>query len=276
MGVQMVRGTMGDFYREEGKQQISGVHVRQDRDRRVVRSRIAVDARGYRGKLLNKNDAAHTAIAARMYVDKSDLAVQERRVEFHLPGYLLPRYGWVFPSEGESNVGGGMRLDKMQGSSLDSLVRQFLLDDVMRGRLSVKLRKKLEDDNYNLGDLLFKVWTLRFGSQEQPLNYHGAIAVGDAASLINPISGGGIGNTVASAIFGAEVIAEVLKEHPSGDITAEMLQPYNDRVWEELGPALRKSYQFARVLERIPLMADVIVKLGRTNSLFARLIIDSL
>ena len=57
-----------------------------------------------------------------------------------------------------------------------------------------------------------KGWTLPLGSKKRKAAFNGAILLGDAASLIDPFTGEGIGNALTSAKIAAPVIEKAFKE----------------------------------------------------------------
>ena len=91
-----------------------------------------------------------------------------------------------------------------------------------------------------------KGWQLPFGSprkkeESQPRIMHaeGCLLVGDAASLVDPFSGEGVGN----ALLSAEVACKHILENRGGD-------EYQKEIWSLLGPELTNSYKMQRMSRR--------------------------
>jgi flavin-dependent dehydrogenase len=61
---------------------------------------------------------------------------------------------------------------------------------------------------------------------------NGVIITGDAASLVNPIHGGGIGPSMLSGFYAGKTIATALEK---GEPTQEALWPYNKMYMESYG-----------------------------------------
>jgi len=61
---------------------------------------------------------------------------------------------------------------------------------------------------------------------------NGVMLVGDAACLVNPIHGGGIGPSMLSGLLAGETIIEALR---GGDVSTASLWPYNSKYMEEYG-----------------------------------------
>ena len=69
--------------------------------------------------------------------------------------------------------------------------------------------------------------------------------LGDAAGLIDPFTGEGIGNALYSARFAAEVAAEAVE---AGDFSGRFLQHrYGRRLWDTLGDELQISTRLQRL-----------------------------
>ena len=79
----------------------------------------------------------------------------------------------------------------------------------------------------------------------------GAMCVGDAASLVDPFSGEGIGNALVSAKMTSEVFDESL--HSSG-FSEESAEIYMKELWDKLGPELTNSYSLQKVVKKKWLM----------------------
>jgi flavin-dependent dehydrogenase len=97
--------------------------------------------------------------------------------------------------------------------------------------------------------------------------------VGDAAGLINPLTGGGIHNGFQSAILASDVIDVALNKK---DTSLKQLAVYDDLVDQQMKANMRKSYFIQRSLMRIPLWVDILVRWGGSNSEVAKIFIDKL
>jgi flavin-dependent dehydrogenase len=101
---------------------------------------------------------------------------------------LLPWYGWVFPvGEHRVNigVGGSLALLRERGSDLTRLLDAHADTMRARGVISGELRDRRAHHLPHLGDM-------------PRLGYPRAVLIGDAASMINPVSGEGIAYAVTA------------------------------------------------------------------------------
>jgi geranylgeranyl reductase family protein len=125
-----------------------------------------------------------TAIAMRAYAvtDTPDMVFEWSRE-------LLPAYGWIFPTgHGTANVGVGVMLSarRRRGLDLRSTVEQFAESCRRRG--------------IDLGPLSrFRSHHLPLGIRPPRLAYNRMVLIGDAASMINPLSGEGIAYGMTAA-----------------------------------------------------------------------------
>lgn len=251
---------------EDGR--VVGVQARFNGTVKDIRSKVVVGADGVTSSIAralrpDKHDDGHRAIALRAYI--TDIEVLPHEVEFYLYKGILPGYAWIFPiGEGQANLGLGMRLDKYKNvdKSLEDMVDVFLDMPVIKKRLK---------NGGQLNDIA--KWQLDFGSQSMQRAYDGALLVGDAAGLINPLTGGGIHNGLQSALFASEVIHGALAKD---DTSLEQLQIFDKKIDDNLKKNMRKSYLIQRSLIYFPMSVDLLIRWGGANSDVAKIFIDKL
>ena len=251
---------------EDGR--VVGVQARFNGTVKDIRSKVVVGADGVTSSIAralrpDKHDDGHRAIALRAYI--TDIEVLPHEVEFYLYKGILPGYAWIFPiGEGQANLGLGMRLDKYKNinKSLEDMVDVFLDMPVIKKRLK---------NGGQLNDIA--KWQLDFGSQSMQRAYDGALLVGDAAGLINPLTGGGIHNGLQSALFASEVIHGALAKD---DTSLEQLQIFDKKIDDNLKKNMRKSYLIQRSLIYLPMSVDLLIRWGGANSDVAKIFIDKL
>jgi flavin-dependent dehydrogenase len=105
---------------------------------------------------------------------------------------------------------------------------------------------------------------LPFGSHRRKAHYNGAVLLGDAAGLIDPFSGEGVGNGMLSAREAARVIEKALK---ANDVSERVLKEYEDALWAELGPELQQSYRLQKLGRNTFLLNLVIDKAARSQQI---------
>jgi geranylgeranyl reductase family protein len=266
-GAEFKHGQVQEPLIENG--QVVGVKARFNGTTKELRSRMVIAADGVSSVIArnlreDKHPPQHAAVAVRAYIE--GIEIMPREVEFYLYKSILPGYAWIFPTENESaNIGLGMRTDvfKRTKSNLNDMLDEFLALPSIAKRLK---------PGWKLTGL--KRWPLKFGSMKDVKRvYNGALLIGDAGALINPLTGGGIHNSMISARIAADVIDLALD---ANNTTEVMLQPYEVELNEALWDNMRRSYFMQRWLMRSPLSIDVLIKLAGSNNKFAETFLTKL
>ncbi len=251
---------------ENGK--VTGVQIKKDGSKQDIKAKIVIGADGVTSAISralrpDKAKDAHRAVAMRAYIE--DLEEYPNVVEFHLYNEILPGYAWIFAlGEDRANIGLGMRLDKYKqfNKSLEELMEVFLDLPIIKKRL--KRGGVLKDT---------AVWPLNFGSQDMQRAYEGVLLIGDAAGLINPLTGGGISNGVQSAVIATDVVHRALVD---GDISLPVLREYERLLSDRLRTGMKRSYFMQRSLILFPSWVDLLIRWGGSNSALARTFIEKL
>ncbi len=182
----------------------------------------------------NAMPSEHTCIAVRGYY--SNVKGLSDKIEIHFVDDFLPGYFWIFPLEnGQCNVGLGMVAKEMQAKNLN-------LVEGLKRILSHSRFAERFSDAIELSPI--KGWTLPFGSNRRKLSFDGALLVGDAAALVDPLTGEGIGNAMLSASLAADAAFEAIHKN---DFSREQLEIYEKNVWDALGPELETSYSMQKL-----------------------------
>ena len=222
----------------------------------TLRARVVLGCDGFnsivaRRSGLYAHDPQHWVVALRCYYE--GVAGTTDEIELHFVDEVRPGYFWIFPLEnGGANIGIGMVHSEMKRRGVD----------LKRALAAVIARPPFAERFAGARPLERPVgWNLPVGSRRRPCHGDGFLLLGDAASLIDPFTGEGIGNALYSARLAAEVCREAIAAE---DTSAAVLGPYEDRLWEALGPELRVSYQMQRMGRVRPLLNFVIGKGARS------------
>ena len=228
-----------------------------------VNSAVARSCLGAKATL----DPAHSCDAVRGYY--SGIQGLTQHIEIHFVKSAMPGYFWIFPLEnGTANVGLGLLSKDLQTKmkkEKTSLVQ--MMDHIIHEEPVFKERFS---DAKAISPITG--WRLPFGSARRQLSGNGWILVGDAASLVDPFSGEGVGNATASGRLAAQFIDEALGR---GDVSKMSLGPYEVAVWEELGKELSTSYKMQQ-LGRIEWLLNLVVRKAATRPAVRELISASL
>jgi flavin-dependent dehydrogenase len=81
------------------------------------------------------------------------------------------------------------------------------------------------------------------------------LLLGDAAKLIDPFTGEGIGNAMISGYYAAETVADCIKKN---DFTSLITNNYQELTDKKLGPELNLGLQLQRLAHR-PLLLNLVI-----------------
>ena len=215
---------------------------------------------------LYKHESRHWLVALRCYYE--NVAGLGEQIELHYVRDVEPGYFWIFPLEnGCANVGIGMvhKFLKKRRIDLKQALARVMASPAFKDRFAAA--RPLEEP---VG------WNLPAGSKRRKIHGDGFMLLGDAASLIDPFTGEGIGNALYSARAAVE-IAVAAKE--TGDYRAGFLEGYEKAVWEALGDELRIStrmQQLARWKFLLNLVIDRAAGNPEMEDLFSGMISNAL
>ena len=250
---------------------VVGVQAQVNGSTEAMYAKVVVGADGVTSSITRslrpkeeQHEDKHRAVALRAYIE--DLEIYPNEVEFYLYEDILPGYTWIFPiGEGKANIGLGMRLDhfRQKKGGLEDMLQQFLE--------MPEIKKRLRQGG-QLRDIA--TWQLNFGSQKQMQHvYDGALLIGDAAGFINPVTGGGIHNSLISAELASETIHDALEK---GDTSQAEMVVYEQRCKEAMWSNMRRSYNIQRALIRFPMLVDYLIRVGKENGQLAQIFLSKL
>jgi geranylgeranyl reductase family protein len=199
-------------------EQVIGVEVRTPAGPQTLRARQTVLATGASMGLLERTGLLpvqpHFGRAARGYYE--GLTGLPDAIEFHLDSIPRPGYGWVFPiSPTAANVGVGYFTPPGQ-KPLHASPREALATLLAQPAVASRMgQAQLEGP--------IRGYPLRFDFPQARLAWPGLLLTGEAAGLVNPLTGEGIDY----ALEAAEVAAETLTHtRYAGTAPVQVAQAY--------------------------------------------------
>jgi geranylgeranyl reductase family protein len=200
-----------------------------------------------------------TMLAARSYYD--DLNILSDRVQLRFDGVPLPGYGWVFPTgPRQANVGAGYftteRTHKPPSpkESFDAFVQHSRLNKTLGKARQVTPMKS---------------FPLRDDFPTAPTFAGRVMLVGEAAGLVNPLSGEGIDYALESGRIAAEHLATMFAQD---DFSEARYQAYDQALRARFQKLFEFCYQVRKALYHA-LWLNVLVKIAsRRNDLKSLLI----
>lgn len=197
------------------------------------------------GNIRKENE--HHVGAIRAYYTGLSNGNPHNFVELHYLKEFFPGYLWIFPlPNGAANVGAGMRTDKISEKRVN-LKKE--LDRILHEHPRFK-------DRFKDAQLTGKVvgFPLPLGSKKRKISGKNFMLVGDAAALIDPLTGEGIGNATISGIFAAEQVKKCLD---ANDFSAAMMEHYDQAVYDKLWKELQISHRLQQVFQRRWLLSAI-------------------
>ena len=199
-------------------------------------------------------DRAHHAGSVRAYYANIS-GLQADTTEIFFERRFLPSYLWVFPLPGNvANVGFGMLSSEIvkRRINLKTAFHEFI-DNMPE----LKARFANAEPVSTLDG-----FGLPLGSKPGVLSGDRFLLAGDAASLIDPISGDGIGNAMLSGRHAGEQVKRCFAEN---DFSATAMKPYDAAVMNALGKELRWRHRAQQVLGGMPLLLDAVFAAGNNR-----------
>ena len=146
--------------------------------------------------------------------------------DFYIGSCAPGGYAWVFPKgEDRANVGLGVQLTRLKGSG----EVKIYLDKFVKNHPELSKGKVIE---IVAGAV----------STSQPLDRvvdNGIMLVGDAARVIDPLTGGGVAHACITGMYAGMVAAEAVE---AGDYSSKFLQRYEDMWRKRLEEKLYRNW----------------------------------
>ncbi|MFN0276059.1 MAG: NAD(P)/FAD-dependent oxidoreductase [Chitinophagales bacterium] len=228
----------------------------------AFQSKLVIDASGAHSQFAQEIgnisvDRKHYCAAIRAYYKNVSGMKEGNYIELHFLKDFLPGYLWIFPlPNGEANVGLGMRSDYVSKKKIDLKKK---LPEVIEKYPQLKERFK----NAEPVDKI-KGYGLPLGSKKRKLSGDNYMLVGDAASLIDPFTGEGIGNAVMSGMCAALQAKECIEKN---DFSAHRLKQYDETIYRRLWDELKLSHRMQQLVNYQWLFNFVVRKANRNRVL---------
>ena len=203
---------------------------------------------------LYNSDMNYTAVGLRCYYENvEDLTDQ---IELHYVNETIPGYFWIFPAGNKkANIGVGLLKSsaKKKKYNLQQIMQQVINSKNFKHRF--KNSNALEKP---------KGWNLPFGNTKRENHGNGFLLLGDAAGLVDPFTGEGIGNAMESGKIAADI---VLKAKKINNFSNQILSEYDKVLWEYLGSELKTSTLLLKLAHYRILLNFVIDRASRNKNI---------
>lgn len=199
-------------------------------------------------------DKQHYSAGLRQYWKGVKGFEEGNPIELHFYKNTLPGYLWVFAlPNGWANVGIGIRSDVVSRKKLNikTLMHELITTHPLLKNRFAHAEPVEEPKGYGLP----------LGSKKVPVSGERFILVGDAASLIDPFTGEGIGNAMISGRVAAAHITSCIQQNR---FDAAFQKGYDMALYAKLNGELQTSYQLQKMLN-YPWIFNLIVNKANTN-----------
>ena len=222
---------------------------------------MVVDCSGVRSDLAKDHgiemELEHYCAGLRQYYTGVTGLSEEGYIELHFINDVLPGYFWIFPmTDGRVNVGLGMlsaSVSKHKVNLKELLTKIITNHPVISKRF--ENAKALES---------VKGWGLPLGSKKRQLHFDRLLFCGDAASIIDPFTGEGIGNAMISAKYASDVIAKAVEDN---DFSEANVRSYTEQVYHHLWPELNMSHKLQKMV-KYPWLFNFVANKGAKSKEF--------
>ncbi len=199
-------------------------------------------------------DKNHLMAGVRAYYEGITGVHPKNYIELHFLKDFKPGYFWIFPlGQTKCNIGIAM-LSK-------SVVKKKI--NLNQALNAVIQSKPHLTERFRQAKQLSKIkgFSLPLGSIQRPLSGENFLLLGDAAGLIDPFTGEGIGNALASGYYAAEHVISCLK---SNDFSADHNLNYDRTVYNKLGKELKMG-KIMQSLLNYPALFNLVVNKASKN-----------
>jgi geranylgeranyl reductase family protein len=222
---------------------VTGINARnlKTNEKMQLKSRVTVDATGFAAVLrrrLPKNMSVETEVANQdveaCYREIRQLKQEDEEskyCEIYLNQNTAPGgYAWIFPKTGARvNAGLGICMREKFPNPKTQFYRHVLTNKLFDGSLLLSSGAWYDPTRRPLDSMVA----------------NGIVIVGDAACLVNPVHGGGIGPSMLSGHLAGKTIVEALETDVASQ---EALWPYNQAYMKSYGNKQASLDVFRRLL----------------------------
>jgi geranylgeranyl reductase family protein len=212
-----------------------------------------------------KPDRQHYSAGLRIYYEGITSFQESNFIELHFFRDVLPGYLWIFPlPNNRANVGIGI-----------------LSSVVSKKRINLKtILKALIENNTHLNERFRdarplevpKGYGLPLGSKKRKISGDRFLLLGDAASLIDPFTGEGIGNAIRSGRIAATHIVNAFK---ANDCSRSFNTAYDQEIYRRMWPELKVSRALQNLC-RYPRLFNSIVRKANRSTHIHQVLVDAL
>lgn len=208
-----------------------------------IKTKVVVGADGA-NSIVSRKLTSHTVeknhhcAGLRQYFENVSGFHQHNFIELHFYEGILPGYFWIFPlPNNQANVGLAMLSSEVIKQKVNLKEK---LTDIIQHHPAVSPRFKNAKPLESI-----KGFGLPLGSKKRTCSGHRFLLLGDAAGLIDPFSGEGIGNAIRSGRIAAAHLISVFEQNR---FDAKFNTLYDKEIYDKMWKELRISRSMQHLL----------------------------
>ena len=248
---------------------VDDVGVEIETGTQKLKAKLIVGADGVNSivnKLLAKRkwEKDQCAAGLRQYYENVTGFHENNHIELHFYKDILPGYFWIFPmANNRANIGLGIFADSAQVKQINIKEK---LQEIIKTHPKVKDRFKEATPLESI-----KGFRLPLGIKKNSISGNRYLLLGDAAALIDPFSGEGIGNAIRSGRLAAEHIVAAITQNK---FDSTFNKKYDKIIYQKMWNELRVGHSLQKLL-KYPRLFNMVVNKARKNESF-RLLLTSM
>jgi len=216
---------------------VKGVKLDYLGEAKEIRANIVIGADGLASRI---GRAADIRTQVRMKDMESGLQYsvsnvdvpKDKMIMYVGSNYAPGGYLWIFPKGDRfANIGIGIDGKSSQDRSAKSYLDEFMADNFPKAAILTTMCGGIPCPT----------------PMKSPIK-NGLMLVGDAAHLINPVTGGGIAPAMKSGMISGQIASEAIKNN---DYSEAFLNKYVKRVFKEFGNNHQRLYKIKEVIHKL-------------------------
>lgn len=180
----------------------------------------------------------HQCVALRTYYRGVKPINSGNPIEMYLPKKILPGYIWIFHLEdGTANVGIGILASVInkKGIHLNKIFEELLQEEPLKSRLECATRIDR-----------VKGLVIPLGGKERMISGGRFLLAGDAASLVDPVTGEGVANAIRSGRIAA---SHIIRCFELNSFSAGFNKEYDSEIYRRMMPEFRLHLTLRKLLK---------------------------
>jgi geranylgeranyl reductase family protein len=231
-----------------------------------ISSNLVIFANGVNSKFMKDpgglfKDRKNTMTGIKTYYKGVTGFHEQNYVELHFLKDLLPGYFWIFPLPGNrANVGVG--LDQYRISKRKINLKNLMFEAIEK---APHLRERFQNAKQ---ETKVEAYNLPLWDRRRSISGDRFMLAGDAASLVDPVTGEGMGHAAISGMLAAKQAVRCLEQK---DFSAKFMQGYDDSFYQRIGKELSISAKIPKFIRHAWLFNSVMNRAANSKVLQEKL-----